>query len=231
MQPIHQPEPPITRRAAVSDAVAFVGTLAIAWYFGWSTGDLIWSFWFTSLVMGFTMALAGYGVPLLRPDKHPVERTLSLVGGLFGLAFFTVHFGMFHYVYASMLDLFFPLLPQPDRVYVGTLTWRGTVSATIPDILRITTSNYWMFALINILHDSRMVFTPIQPLSSFQPYRSMLKLHFLIFALGALYAVGLDSFPVFAFVLFFFFTPVSVWRYFFGRKRTESNGSETPKIL
>ena len=231
MQPIHQLEPPITRRAAVLDALAFFGSLIIAWYFGWSTGDLIWSFWFTSLAMGFTMAFVGYGAPLLRPDKHPVERTLSLAGGLFSLAFFTFHFGMFHYVYASMLDLFFPLLPQPDRVYVGNLTWRGTVPATIPDILRVTASNYWMFALINILHDSRMVFTPIQPLNSIQPYRSMLKLHFLMFALGALYAVGFDSFPVFAFVLFFFFTPVSVWRYFFRKRGTQPNGKGSAKTL
>lgn len=48
----------------------------------------------------------------------------------------------------------------------------------------------------------------------------MLKLHFLMLALGALYAVGLDTFPVFVLVLFFLYAPGSIWEYWRKRKET-----------
>ncbi|MEX1275951.1 MAG: hypothetical protein WEE20_08465, partial [Bacteroidota bacterium] len=41
----HQPESSMSSRAVVKDAGAFLGSLALAGYFGWSTADLIWGFW------------------------------------------------------------------------------------------------------------------------------------------------------------------------------------------
>lgn len=217
----------MTLRSGAKHGAALIGGLGLTWYFGWSTSDLIWSFWFTSLVTGFTMALVSFGAPLLRPDAHPVERGLSLGGGLLGLGFFTIHFGLFHYVHSGFLDLFFPLLPQPDRVYVGTLTWKGATSASLPEILSITASSYWLFAVISILHDAKVVFTPIDVLGSYQAYRSVIKLHILIFLLAGAHAVGLDSFPVYILVLsIFYYSPDWLWRRMMELKKT--GGPTTP---
>ena len=39
--------------SALPDLVAFLVGLAIVWVRGWSTTDLIWSLWLSSLVVGY----------------------------------------------------------------------------------------------------------------------------------------------------------------------------------
>src|SRR5471030_3313981 len=61
----------------------------------------------------------------------------SLVGAgtLFGLVFFTVHFGGFHFVHSIFLNLFFPVVtggPRPQ-------TWPGL--ALYAEVMR----RYWWF--------------------------------------------------------------------------------------
>ncbi|MDQ5978608.1 MAG: hypothetical protein QG602_1582, partial [Verrucomicrobiota bacterium] len=41
--------------AAWPDALGFVGGLALAWYAGWQTADLVWSLWLSSLAVGYAM--------------------------------------------------------------------------------------------------------------------------------------------------------------------------------
>lgn len=84
------------------DALAFVVGLAIAALSGWKTGDLIWSLWLSSLVVGYAMIVWAI-------FSRAWGRTGEMLGGLFLLAFFTVHFGMFHFVHSMFVNQFFPL--------------------------------------------------------------------------------------------------------------------------
>jgi hypothetical protein len=114
------------------DAVAFAFGLGLALFAGWTTTDLVWSLWLSSLVIGYAMivwTIARPGVDILRGvarEREVVTQVLRdskggvavvglvLIGvGLFALAFFTVHFGGFHYVHSQFLHGFFPLDGNP----------------------------------------------------------------------------------------------------------------------
>ena len=49
--------------AAWPDALAFVTGLAVAWLLEWRTGDLVWSMWLSSLVVGYAMIVQGAFAP------------------------------------------------------------------------------------------------------------------------------------------------------------------------
>ena len=110
------------------DALAFAGGLAVAWFAGWQTTDLGWSLWLSSCLVGYAVIVWSIFGPMVfiggkvwqgRADltadavaPAAIGGTIFLVGGLFMLAFFTVHFGMFHYVHSVFLNSFFPVDPS-----------------------------------------------------------------------------------------------------------------------
>src|SRR3954470_5261777 len=113
---------PIARRAEDPwsspwfDAIAFLAGLGLAWSQRWNTTDLVWSLWLSSLVVGYAMIVWQVSGPLRDvaagvvqdPDHSPgaVGGKLAVIGilgagTLLGLAFFTFHFGFFHYVHSA----------------------------------------------------------------------------------------------------------------------------------
>lgn len=115
------------------DALALAGGLAVAWWAGWATPDLVWSLWLSSLVVGYAMivwTIFGPAVILGREaagmDSIKVNGkavvlggSALLIGGLFLLAFFTVHFGMFHFVHSVFLKAFLPIEGYSARSMPG----------------------------------------------------------------------------------------------------------------
>jgi hypothetical protein len=110
------------------DALAFVAGLAIAWFAKWETTDLVWSLWLSSLVGGYSMivwtvtkSLRKFSFAALQTDTP--EKTkgivlgggILLVGSLFMLAFFNVHFGGFHLGHSIFLSSFFPIYPHEKK--------------------------------------------------------------------------------------------------------------------
>ena len=105
------------------DALAFALGLASAWWGRWNTTDLVWSLWLSSLVLGYALILWLQAEPLreawvnMRADKSdlggPVAKAavLAITAGmtLFGVLFFTVHFGGFHFGHSIFLNMFFPV--------------------------------------------------------------------------------------------------------------------------
>ncbi|MEK9135967.1 MAG: DUF6498-containing protein [Bacteroidota bacterium] len=89
------------QRGVVLDVLGFVASLTLTYFFGWSTKDLVWSLWISSLTIGYLYLLLGFAEPVARKGFGPGDRILRAVGGLIGLAFFTLHFGGAHYVYGS----------------------------------------------------------------------------------------------------------------------------------
>ena len=131
------------------DALAFAAGLVMAWKFRWQTTDLVWSLWLASLLVGYAMivwGIFGKGVfiavqswrerEMFRNEpKGPIMLAagVALLAGLGLLAFFTVHFGMFHFVHSVVLGLFFPVLPGAPK--------------TSPDLAlyREVLERYWYF--------------------------------------------------------------------------------------
>ena len=106
------------------DAVAFAIGLAVAWWTRWSAGDLIWSLWLSSFVVGYATIvwmivqpasefaeLAWRDRAILRGNPRAIAAfvLILLVGVAFFLGFFTIHFGGFHYVHSQILISFFPI--------------------------------------------------------------------------------------------------------------------------
>ncbi len=226
--------------SAWPDALAFAGGLALAWHFRWETRDLVWSLWLSSLVVGYAMIVW----MLIRPVVVVGSRAWGVrdslggegmgsvllagaaagLGGLFLLAFFTVHFGGFHFVHSVFLKAFFPLEAGAERGTPG-LAFYGEVF-----------QRYWWFlpaAAIAERGAFRMepeqdegapdTAVTVQAIAARQakqaakggmtgmmaPYKNVIRLHLLIFFFAAASMLKLDSFLVYAVVYAAYFFP---WR-------------------
>lgn len=101
------------------DALAFGLGIALAWYTGWQTTDLVWSLWLSSLLIGFRtimMTILGGASLAWRVDQsssgatsRPVVLGIGLFMSAFLLIFFSFHFCGFHAGHASFLSSFFPV--------------------------------------------------------------------------------------------------------------------------
>ena len=213
------------------DALAFAGGLAVAWFAHWQTTDLVWSLWLSSLVVGYVSILwiattklrelarnARTGLEPGSTAGMVLTGGLLTVGTLFTVAFFTVHFGGFHLVHSVFLNVFFPIFPAVSRTH-----WPGV--ATYLEVAR----RYWIFLPMAFLAERAMfVGKPAPPddgsvtaeaiarrkasassNSMMQPYKNVMRMHFLIFFFAGASFAKLDSFLVYAVVYAVYFFP---WR-------------------
>ena len=212
------------------DALAFAVGLAVAWWGGWNAGDLVWSLWLSSFVVGYTLIIWMIGQPtvaILRaswreraivggnPRSLIILSLLVLGGALFLLAFFTVHFGGFHYGHSQFLISFFPA----DLPGSGRASWAGY--STYAEVMR----RYWPFLpsaflahraaflrpplslspkLPSELSDSRKMGSIIS-----EPYRNVIRMHMLIFFFFFAHFARLENYAVYAVVYAVYFFP---WR-------------------
>lgn len=219
------------------DAMAFAAGLALAGFNHWETKDLVWSLWLSSLLVGYAMivwSIFGPGVFIV--TKVWSERTMLpaeprgplavggavfLIGGLFMLAFFTVHFGMFHFVHSVFLSSFFPVLPGKLAGPSVTLYWQ-------------VFTDYWPFVLVTAVAERQAFRLPgttapavadtsvkaadvnrrlANPKPGFDgmmaPYKNVIRLHLLIFFFAFAHFAQLENFLVYAVVYAVYFFP---WR-------------------
>jgi hypothetical protein len=233
--------PPPTRSRwaeAWPDALAFAGGMALAWFAQWETTDLIWSLWLSSLVVGYaTIVWSIFGPAVFIgtkawQDRHLISDTPAgpaalaggalLLGGLFLLAFFTVHFGMFHFVHSVFLQSFFPIV-------AGQEGGSGPQLATYLEVGR----RYWIFLPMAFLAERQAFrFTPAPPeppdtsvkaadiaarearnarkggmTGMMAPYKNVVRMHLLIFFFAGAHFAGLDNFLVYVVVYAVYFFP------------------------
>jgi hypothetical protein len=216
--------------ASWPDAVAFVGGLAVARWAGWNTGDLIWSLWLSSFVVGYATIVWIIGRPAVglvmtvwkaRDDPSWTPRGMAIVFGIvvfvagFMLTFFTIHFGGFHYVHSDILLYFFPI----STPGIAHPSWASR--EVYLEILR----RYWIFLPSAFLsHRAAFMKPPIVfekdrwkesftgPNARnkdlfFEPYRNVLRMHGLIFFFFFAHFLGLENFLVYAVVYAVYFFP------------------------
>ena len=223
--------------SAWPDALAFTVGLAVAWWARWDAGDLVWSLWLSSFVVGYSIIVWTIARPALEMGRgawraraltvsHPKALlgfwSLLVVGALFALAFFTVHFGMFHYIHSQLMISFFPI---DTGGAAGSAT--NASMSTYAEIAR----RYWTFLPAAFLAE-RAAFMA-KPLSLdldlslaapadsrpakpsrvqslvWAPYRSVARMHVLIFFFFFAHFAGLENFAVYAVVYVAYFFP---WR-------------------
>jgi hypothetical protein len=210
------------------DAVAFAVGLALAWGLKWNTTDLVWSLWLSSLVVGYALILWLVSEPLRGiiggwwSDQSGIGSTaakagaVALVGAgtLFAVAFFTVHFGGFHFVHSTFLNHFFPIAPGRRGAFIDV--------GLYAEVLR----RYWWFLPVAFLAE-RQAFGRTMPDSDvavtpaaiarrkargdvmIAPYKNVIRMHLLIFFFAFAHFAHLESFLVYAIVYAVYFFP---WR-------------------
>lgn len=220
------------------DALAFGLGLALAWYFQWETRDLVWSLWLSSLVIGYAMIVWSiFGTGALIAIKAWKDRAMiesaskgplvaggavMVAGGLFLLAFFTVHFGGFHFVHSAFLNSFFPISPEAVRSMPGPALY-----------LEVFRRYWWFLPAAAIAERAAFRLNPDEPTGPpdtavtpdaiarrlakprqgftgmMAPYKNVVRLHLLIFFFAAAHFAKLDNFLVYAVVSAVYFFP---WR-------------------
>jgi len=228
--------------SAWPDAAAFALGLGVARIAGWTTADLVWSLWLSSVVIGYativwTIVRPGVDIArgawreraftaeVLRQHRGATAAGASIlvVGGLFLLAFFTIHFGGFHYVHSQFVIAFFPL----DGTEAGRAGTAGM--STYVEVAR----RYWQFLPSAFLAeragflrqpalvrpDVSVTATAIAARKAanaekpggmfFAPYRNVVRMHLLIFFFAFAHFAQVDTFAVFTVVYAAYFFP---WR-------------------
>jgi hypothetical protein len=213
---------PADWRSAWPDALALGGCLAMAWWFGWQVRDLVWSLWLSSLLVGYATIVWKIFGPLvvMRRDAaiagasagaQAAGMGLYVAGGLFLLGFFTVHFGMFHFVHSVFLNLFFPATDARPHGFVSAPLYRHVLAS------------YWPFVLVAAVAERGAFRLPAKPLvgldaasaakkggdAFMEPYKNVVRMHGLIFFFAFAHFARLENFLVYAVVYTVYFFP---WR-------------------
>ncbi len=225
-------ETTVARNSYWPDLLAFSAGLIVAGWNGWDTTGLVWSLWLSSFVIGYALivthilrgvrlageaggeGLAMNGVPIA-PGASKVILTL---GALFFLAFFTVHFGGFHWGHSIFLNLFFPVNGEPMRGgFPGVETYWTVVK-----------QNWWFIPLALVAQ--RAAFRPkAEPAGGadagtakaladrfgegmMAPYKNVVRLHLLIFFFAFTFTLGLKGAPIFVVVYAVYFFPWEILR-------------------
>ena len=187
------------------DLFAFAGTVACATIFRWEARDVIWGLWVSSLTVGYATIVSN----VVRGVRGVLGnyKAVALVGGIGTLAFFTVHFGMFHFVHAVFLNGFFPLV-EPSDGFPHFLGMVGKSAAA-----------FWPLIVASFLSRLSDIFpaSPSNPgKDSFAaPYGNVVRMHLLIFVFAGLHTAGLSRLAILPVLAAYFFP----WKAVLGRTR------------
>jgi len=195
------------------DAVAFVAVLAVAWWANWNAGDLVWSLWLSSLVVGYSTILWMIGQPafeiaraswkdraLVGSNPRPlmILWAVLLFGALFVLAFFTVHFVGFHYGHSQFLIAFFPIgtahgmdAGMSTYVEVARRYWPALPSAFLAHRAAFLRKPFSLDRDLSLAAFSRE--NKFRDLT-IEPYRNVMRMHFLIFFFFIAHFAKLENF-------------------------------------
>jgi len=212
------------------DVVAFALGLAVAWWAGWNTGDLVWSLWLSSFVVGYSTIVWMIGRPALdlvwtawrermtvgaNRNQLMTFCLLILGGASFLLVFFTIHFGMFHYGHSQFLISFFPVdLPGSGRAsHAGMSTYVEVARRYWPFLPSAFLAHRAAFLRkpLSMGHDLSPSFTEGKSFKNLfaEPYRNVIRMHLLIFFFFFAHFARLENFAVYAVVYAVYFFP---WR-------------------
>jgi hypothetical protein len=192
---------------------SFVVIFILARVENWTAGNMVWSLWITSLITGYGYLIAGiisnsFGNAILSEENlvnrlfqgsvHAgIKYGLLIFGLLFQLGFFTVHFGLFHFVYSIFLSQFFPIM---DRSF-----------ERFPDFLFFVSTSfeaYWpviLFTLVASIRKFQRILSQNEVNFTKRAYVNVIKIHLSIFLFAGLSATGINEWMfLLIFIIYFF---------------------------
>ncbi|PKO13104.1 MAG: hypothetical protein CVU39_20900 [Chloroflexi bacterium HGW-Chloroflexi-10] len=194
--------------------LSFLLTLILADAQQWNATDLVWSLWISSLVLGFLYlfsSIAGNMLSSAVSKSDAVsDRVMSamgageglrragiVVGGLFMLVFFSIHFGMFHFVHSVFLNMFFPLVEEQNSAFPNVFQF-----------IQICLVRYWpivLFSGVTQLSNFLNVINAPNRNDLSMPYKNVIKMHISIFVFAGLSGAGMSNFALpYLLILYFF---------------------------
>ena len=205
---------------------SFLATLMLAVAQQWQVTDLVWSLWISSLVLGHGYLLTGIVSRALRgvdglestwgkamdalvgEDKTPWPPIV--LGMLFVIAFFSVHFIMFHFVHSVFLNLFFPLYGD------------GTGFPRLLPVVGICIVRYWPVVLFSAITQLTSFLEVAESTGSnflSMPYRNVVKMHISIFVFAGLSFTNISGLALYYVLILYFFPFGSLKSFLASRKK------------
>ena len=209
----------------------FAYSFAMAHYLDWQATDIAWSMWFASITVGgcliFTSIVFSKIIWAGELNAHDIAKALgsqipkeklenvnldeipsfkvpkigALLGSLFFLGFFAVHFGMFHWGHSQFLVGFFPL----DGL---------EKNPSLLDTVLVCAGLYWPFMIASFLSyadDFKKNLQGLGSLSMIKPYKTVVKNHIIILVLGFLNAFNVGGYTLYLLLFFYFFPYEEIW--------------------
>ncbi len=191
------------------EAALYLFALALLSIQRWGPGDVVWSLWSTSLITGFVTLLVSITARaraiLAKSDGGLGLPLILLAGGLFTMAFFSVHFGMFHAIHSVFLNGFFPLVE-----------WAGSepgLAVQVQAYLLQCLSLYPGFIALCVLSYLPAWWHPnTQRGAMVAPYVNVVKLHLIILAIGFSQALGTQYIAMIVFLGVYFLPLGAIWK-------------------
>lgn len=219
----------------------FLFSIAAAYFMGWNNTDLIWSFWITSLVVGYVTIFRTTLAPLrllaklmLSPEDKKKFRelptTMKLKIAIFGLFFIPIslfyvvflsfHFCLFHLLIAYWLQ---GLMPNWDISNILADVNSGGFYISI-QIIKTLLLSYWIIVLQKLIFDYRTHWesgrnkeAPVrQEFFSYEgikrPYVQVVRIIALMVLLAWLNSIEANQYLIYVMIFSFFFFPIPSFR-------------------
>ncbi len=159
----------------------------------------------TGLALGGALrSRPGWGF-LPDAERGLARAIVMLPAAAFMLGFFTVHFGMFHFIHGLFLNGFFPLVAKspfgttPDETF-------GIIAGCAGEAL----ARYWPFvgaSALSRLSSYAQAWTTADGSMMMRPYLNVIRMHVMIFVFAFLSGSGLQAYALYP-LLAMYFLPV-----------------------
>lgn len=202
------------------DLLAFVTTVIIATRQQWSVTDMVWSFWLSSLVLGYVYLLLTTLIPQRSAADDGVRFTFNPFKALPKVVFFSFHFLFFHFVHGIFLSSFFPMvglwgdvLPMrlpggfsPDFSAMRTIMDQGPLNGFL-FLLSEALRRYWPFLLTSSISHIQSYAAALQTsdVDTSLPYQRVMRMHFFIILFAFLAMAGFQHVALYLLLVFYFF--------------------------
>jgi len=129
------------------ELVGFAVLLLVAWRAQWTPGELAWGLWTAGFVLASIWLLVMTAM-LVKQEGFGALKTggTLLVTGL--MAWVVVWLYRF---YGDLLDLAFPLMPDPGRIFISGATWRNVRPFEFWLTLATGLQHFYVVAVVSLL--------------------------------------------------------------------------------